>query len=121
VEDAFERSNQIEVFGQASAAETAASFELAAYDAAQPPPAGALIFYSCSGPIDGIHGEWGHVGLATGDGSVIHAWDVVRIDDALDVPRLTPAAGWTRPRLIGWLAAARILDGHRSRDWTATG
>jgi cell wall-associated NlpC family hydrolase len=117
VEDAFERPNGIEVFGKASAAECAASFDLEAYDASQPPPTGALVFYACSGPIDGQVGDWGHVGLALGDGRVIHAWDVVRVDDARDVGGLRSAAGWSAPRLVGWAPADRLLQGHRPRAW----
>ena len=49
--------------------------------------------------MDGVRQEWGHVGLAMGDGKVVHAWDVVRIDDALAIPALPPAPGWDAPRL----------------------
>ena len=83
----------------------AASYELEPYQGDRPPPSGTLVFYACVGPIDGRVRDWGHVGLARGDGSVIHAWDVVRIDDAAAVQQLTPAAGWKAPRLIGWAPA----------------
>jgi hypothetical protein len=117
VEDAFERANQIEVFGEKSAAEAADAFDLTPFDPADPPPAGALVFYACGGPLDGLVRDWGHVGIALGDGPLVHAWDEVRVDAALEVPRLQPAAGWTAPRLIGWAAAAQLLRGHRPRIW----
>ena len=107
------------MFGASSAAEAAASYELEPYRGDRPPPSGALVFYACVGPIDGRVRDWGHVGLALGDGSVIHAWDVVRIDDAAAVQQLTPAAGWSAPRLIGWAPAERLLAGHRPREWSA--
>jgi hypothetical protein len=117
VEDAFERANQIEVFGGSSAAEAADLYGVLAYDPARPPPAGALVFYACSGPIDGVSAEWGHVGLSLGVGRVVHGWDVVRVDDATAVTRLAPAAGWSAPRLLGWTRVERVLDGHRPRRW----
>jgi cell wall-associated NlpC family hydrolase len=117
VEDAFERANGIEVFGGDSAAESAALYRPQRYDPSRPPPSGALVFYTARGPLDGLQRDWGHVGLSLGDGTVVHAWDVVRIDDAHEVERLDPAAGWTAPRLIGWVPAARLLNGHRPRTW----
>ena len=32
--------------------------------------------------MDGTHRDWGHVGLALGDGRVVHALHEVRVDDA---------------------------------------
>jgi len=54
-----------------------------------------------------------------GDGNVVHAWDVVRIDDAVDIPALPPAPGWDAPRLIGWATPDQVLRGHVSREWDA--
>jgi hypothetical protein len=119
VEDAYERSNGIELQGAVTAAESAASFELQAYRSASPPPAGAYVFYATGGPVDGVRREWGHVGLARGDGSVVHAWDVVRIDDAAAITDLPPAAGWDPARLIGWAGPDQVLRGHVPRDWEA--
>jgi hypothetical protein len=119
VEDAYERSNSIELQGTASAAESAALYDLRPYDTGAPPTAGAYVFYACGGPVDGVRHEWGHVGLALGDGSVVHAWDVVRIDDALAIPALPPAPGWDAPRLIGWATPEQVLRGHLSRQWDA--
>jgi hypothetical protein len=117
VEDAFERANQIEVFSEASAALAADTLDLAPFDPEHAPPAGALVFYACGGPLGGVVREWGHVGIAIGDGTVVHAWDEVRVDAIPEVPRLQPAAGWTPPRLLGWAAAAQLLRGHRPRVW----
>ena len=117
VEDAFERPNQIEVFGEATAAEAAAALELTPYESAHPPAAGSLVFFACGGPLNGVDREWGHVGLALGDGRVVHAWNEFRVDDALESPRLRPAPGWSAARLIGWASAGQLLRGHRPRDW----
>lgn len=119
VEDAYERSNSIELQGTASAAESAALYDLRPYDPDAPPSAGAYVFYACGGPVDGVRHEWGHVGLAMGDGNVVHAWDVVRIDDALAISALPPAPGWDAPRLIGWATPDQVLRDHVSREWDA--
>jgi cell wall-associated NlpC family hydrolase len=119
VEDAYERSNRIELFGGSSAAESAAAYGTKPYDPQAPPPRGAFVFYACSGPADGRTVAWGHVGLALGEGRVIHAWDRVRIDDARAVPNLTPRAGWTPPTLLGWTPPSRLLRGHQLREWDA--
>ena len=75
------------------------------------------MFYACGGPLGGVVRDWGHVGIALGDGTVVHAWDEVRVDAVLDVPHLQPAAGWTAPRPIGWAQAAQLLRGHRPLSW----
>jgi cell wall-associated NlpC family hydrolase len=113
VEDAYEKGNGIEIFGGSTATESAEEYGVQA----QPPlpPAGAFAFYSCSGPIEGVVKDWGHVGLSCGDGQVIHAWDRVRVDDYLAIERLRGAPGWTAPRYIGWVPVARFMQGHRRR------
>ena len=78
VEDAYEESNHVEIFGGSSAQESADE-----YGAAQnrgEPPIGAFVFYACAGPVGDEIKNWGHVGLCIGEGKVIHAWDTVRID-----------------------------------------
>jgi hypothetical protein len=85
----------------------------------RPPPAGAYVFYACGGPVGGVRREWGHVGLALGDGDVVHAWGVIRIDDARAIPSLPPAVGWDAPRPIGWAAPEQVLRGHTARVWDA--
>jgi cell wall-associated NlpC family hydrolase len=118
VEDAYERANGIEVFGGDTATESAARYGLDPYDPDAPPAAGSLVFYACGGPVEGVWRDWGHVGLALGDGRVVHAWDNVRVDPAPRIEGLVPASGWQQPALIGWTSADRVLDGHRPRSWT---
>ena len=117
VEDAYERANQIEVFGGSSAAESAELYGTHPYDRASPPPIGSLVFYACSGPLGGVRRPWGHVGLAVGDGRVVHAWDVVRVDAAEAVSALPPAEGWDPAELTGWTPVERVLQGYRPRRW----
>ncbi|CAG0930474.1 hypothetical protein TFLX_01772 [Thermoflexales bacterium] len=113
VEDAYEESNHVEIFGgddaQASADE---------YGAAQnsgEPPIGSFVFYACAGPVGDEIKDWGHVGLCIGEGKVIHAWDKVRIEPYLDVQTLTPPPGWSQPQLIGWAPIERIFVGYRKQ------
>jgi hypothetical protein len=114
VEDAYEESNHVEIFGgddaQASADE---------YGAAQirgEPPIGAFVFYACAGPVGGEIKNWGHVGLCISEGQVIHAWDKVRIDAYREVQNLTPPPGWTKPHYLGWVPIERIFVGYRERS-----
>jgi len=115
VEDAYERSNDVEIFGGSCAKESAD--EYAASENTGTPPAGAFVFYDCFGPVHDEHKNWGHVGLSLGQGQVIHAWDRVRIDDYLDIQNLTPAPGWTKPQFIGWAPVERIFVGYRKKAW----
>ncbi|MGO4836807.1 2-dehydro-3-deoxygalactonokinase [Rhizobiaceae sp. 2RAB30] len=57
--------------------------------------------------------NYGHVGLHIGNGLVVHAWDVVRVDHYAAVEKLEAADGWTQPRYLGWVPVERILHGHR--------
>jgi hypothetical protein len=115
VEDAIERPNEIEVFGGSSARESADQYDPELYSAEAPPAAGSLVFYACDGPAAGEWRDWGHVGMALGDGRVVHAWDEVRVDEAAAIEALPPRAAWTPARLIGWVPLTRVLDGHRPR------
>ena len=106
IEDALEIPNGIEIFGGDSAK---ASAELYA-DAMRTdePVRGAFVFYDCmcvgeDGPVN-----WGHCGISLGDGTVIHAWDRVRIDGCSDIERLTAPSG-DHPRFIGWVPVDRVL------------
>ena len=112
VEDAYELSNAVEIFGGSSAQESADMYG-AAENRAADPPLGAFVFYECSGLVDGERQNWGHVGLHVGDGLVIHAWDQVRRDPYLDVEKLSPAPTWTPPRYLGWTPVERIFVGYR--------
>ncbi len=115
VEDAYEVSNNVEIFGGSSAQESADIYG-AADNRAADPPLGAFVFYECSGLVDGECKNWGHVGLHVGDGLVIHAWDEVRWDPYLDVERLSPAPTWTPPRYLGWTPVERIFVGYRRKS-----
>ena len=111
VEDAYEQSNHVEIFGGSDAKESAEQYE--AIQSTGAPALGAFVFYDCFGTLNDEAKNWGHVGLYIGQGKVIHAWDRIRIDDYLGVQELTPAPGWTQPQLIGWTPVERIFWGYR--------
>lgn len=113
VEDALERSNNIEIFGGDSAKESADLYRDTMNTGT--PAKGSFVFYNCSGPINGEHRNWGHVGLSIGNGEMIHAWDKVRIDHYLDVENLEGAPGWGTPQLIGWVPLERIMHGFQRK------
>ncbi|WP_223192382.1 NlpC/P60 family protein [Paenibacillus sedimenti] len=115
VEDAYERSNGIEMWGGSDANESAELYEVHANMGF--PPKGAFVFYSCSGLVEGELKNWGHVGLSLGNGDAIHAWDKVRIDNYLEIESLAPAQGWTQPKFIGWAPVERILAGAHKKHW----
>lgn len=79
------------------------------------PPKGTFVFYDCLGVINGERKNWGHVGLSIGNGEVIHAWDIVRINNYLDVEKLTSAPGWEKPKFIGWVSLDRIMLGFKRK------
>jgi cell wall-associated NlpC family hydrolase len=112
LEDAYEIANRIEVFGEADAQGTADAYGVLPLGDA-PPSEGAYVFYACGGPVAGVRQEWGHVGLSLGDGRLVHAWDVVRVDPIDAIERLDPPTGWDAPRLLGWTPPERVLRGHR--------
>jgi hypothetical protein len=114
VENAYEQSNQVEIFGGSSAKESAEEYE-AHQNTESLPPLGAFVFYDCWGVLNDAYKNWGHVGLSVGEGQVVHAWDVVRLDNYLEVQSLTPAVGWTQPQYIGWVPVERIFRGYRKR------
>jgi len=117
VEDAYEQSNGVEIFGGDSAWESAQQYA-AAENLAAEPPLGAFVFYACRGPLNGVMKNWGHVGLHIGGGQVVHAWDVVRVDDYRAVQHLDAAPGWEKPVYCGWTPVERIFQGYRRRnDW----
>ncbi len=113
VEDAYEMSNGIELDGYSFAKEEADAFKVTSQDGV--PPKGAFVFYDCWGAIDGEHKNWGHVGLSLGDGQIVHAWDVVRVDPYLDIEKLGGTAGWTNPKSLGWASVERIMEGMTER------
>jgi cell wall-associated NlpC family hydrolase len=108
VEDAYEQPNEIEVFGADSARESADLYKVE--ESTGEPPPGAFVFFSTVGAIDGITRDWGHVGLAMGDGRIVHTWPEVRVDQISDVPSL-PSGSWSAPVYLGFAPPSRILEG----------
>jgi len=113
IEDALEKSNDIEIFGGDCAKESAELYADAMMQGE--PQRGAFVFYDClclskSGPVN-----WGHCGISLGDGRVIHAWDEVRIDRYPDIEKLTAPSG-DHPGYIGWVPVSRVLAQKR-RDF----
>jgi cell wall-associated NlpC family hydrolase len=112
VEDAYEVPNGIEIFGGSTARESAVIYDAASSEGVA--PRGAFVFFDTAGTVDGILRDWGHVGLALGDGRIAHAWPSVRLDAVADVSSL-PAGDWSPPRYLGWASAEIILRGSRRR------
>lgn len=52
--------------------------------------------------------NWGHCGISLDDGQVIHAWDVVRVDDDQEIEHLTALSG-DHPHYLGWVPLSRVL------------
>lgn len=44
-----------------------------------------------------------------GDGKIIHAWDEVRIDDYMEIEKLTALSG-DHPTYLGWVPLERVLS-----------
>lgn len=106
IEDALEISNHIEIFGGASAKESCEMY----YDAIQTgmPERGAFVFYDCMCPSEDGLVNWGHCGICLGEGRVIHAWDIVRIDDFMQIESMKSSVG-EHPKYIGWVPLKRVL------------
>jgi cell wall-associated NlpC family hydrolase len=106
IEDALEISNGIEIFGGDSAKESADLYG----DAMQKgnPDRGAFVFYDCICNSENGQVNWGHCGISLGDGNVIHAWDVVRKDNYLEIENMTALSGY-HPKYIGWVPLERVL------------
>ena len=107
IEDALEISNHIEVFGGDSARESYELYKDALRGGA--PERGAFVFYDCLCPSENGPVNWGHCGISLGDGRVIHAWDMVRIDDYPAIEKLTALTG-DHPKYLGWVALDRVLN-----------
>lgn len=116
VEDAYERSNHIEIFGGSTAKESADAYDVRQI-MLQPPPPGAFVFYDCFGTLFDEYKNRGHVGLCIGSEQVIHAWKHVRQDHYLEIQELTPAPGWQPPQYLGWAPVDRILREHQKKEW----
>lgn len=106
IEDALEQSNGIEIFGGDSAKESCEMYR----DALQTgePEKGAFVFYDCLCPGEDGPVNRGHCGISLGGSQIIHAWDVVRIDDYLQIEHLTALTG-DHPKYIGWVPLSRVL------------
>lgn len=107
VNHALGQSNDIEISVTNYAKEAADIYQ--ANTSTGIPSKGSFVFYDCSGTIKGVRKNWGHVGLALGDGMVIHTWDVIRINDYKEIESLKNAPGWTTPKYIGWVSIERVL------------
>ena len=66
-------------------------------------------WYDCLCPSENGPVNWGHCGISFGDGRVIHAWDMVRVDDYLAIEKLTALTG-DHPKYLGWVALERVLN-----------
>ena len=107
IEDALEISNHIEIYGGDSAKESCGMYKDALRGGV--PERGAFVFYDCLCPSENGPVNWGHCGVSLGDGRVIHAWDMVRIDDYLAIEKLTALTG-DHPEYLGWVALQRVLN-----------
>ena len=112
VREAYEIANHIELPRHHTAREAAEAYGT---EAGSVPPRGALVFYDYWGTLEGEHRNWGHVGLSTGDGRVIHAWGSVQVHGYLEVEELDAGEEWTKPRYIGWTPVSRVLEGMTPR------
>ncbi len=106
IEDALEISNDIEIFGGDCARESYEMYRDSARTGL--PERGAFVFYDCVCPSEQGPVNWGHCGICLGDGKIIHAWDVVRIDDYLDIEKLTALSG-DHPKYLGWVPIQRVM------------
>ena len=111
VEDAYEKSNQIEMFGGDTAKESAEQY--GAKKNTGEPPLGSLVFYNWTGRINGVVKNWGHVGLSLGDGKIIHAWDKVRIDYWGEMEKIGVPPDSSSLTYIGWVSPDIFLLGFR--------
>ncbi len=107
LEDAYEHGNGLVLDGQGRSAREAADAYGCRKDG--PPPRGAYVFFDCLCEVDGERRNWGHMGLSLGDGRIVHAWDVVRVERLEEVEQLDVPPGWTRPAYLGWAPVERIL------------
>lgn len=76
------------------------------------PERGAFVFYDCLCPSENGPVNWGHCGICLGDGKVIHAWDVVRVDDYKEIEKLIALTG-DHPKYLGWVPITRVLASNK--------
>lgn len=106
IEDALEISNDIEIFGGDSAKESCEMYSDGLNEGI--PEKGAFVFYDCMCPSEDGPVNWGHCGICVGDGKVIHAWDVVRVDDYRQIEGLQSLIG-SHPNYLGWVSVKRVI------------
>ncbi|WP_022763636.1 hypothetical protein [Butyrivibrio sp. XPD2006] len=106
IEDALEKSNDIEIFGGDSAKESSEMYSDALRTGI--PELGAFVFYDCLCRNGAELINWGHCGIYIGEDNIIHSWDTVRIDDYLEVEKMTALSG-DHPKYIGWVPVGRVL------------
>ena len=102
----------IEIFGGDSAKESCELYKDALRGGL--PERGAFVFYDCLCPAENGPVNWGHCCISLGDGCMIHAWDIVRIDDYLAIEKLTALTG-DHPEYLGWVALERVLKQNHIR------
>ena len=107
IEDALELPNGIEIFGGDSAKESSVLYADAMRQGE--PERGAFVFYDCLCPGETGPVNWGHCGISLGAGRVIHAWDKARIDDYLEIEKLTALTG-DHPKYLGWVPLEHVLN-----------
>ncbi|MBQ4451943.1 MAG: hypothetical protein II912_06190 [Clostridia bacterium] len=107
IEDALEKSSDIEIFGGDSAKESSVLYADALRTGL--PERGSFVFYDCLCRSENGIVNWGHCGISLGGGSVIHAWDKVRTDGYLEIEKLMALSG-DHPKYIGWVPLSRVLE-----------
>ncbi len=107
IEDSLEKSNVIEIFGGDTAKESCKLYKDALRGGG--PERGAFVFYNCLCPSENGPVNWGYCGISLGNSRVIHAWDMVRIDDYLAIEKMTSLTG-DHPEYLGWVALERVLN-----------
>jgi len=107
IEDALEKSNNIEIFGGDCAKKSARMYADSIKKGV--PERGSFVFYDCLCKSAGKLFDWGHCGIGLGDGKVIHAWDTVRTDDYLAIETMLSSAG-THPKYMGFVPLCRVLS-----------
>ena len=58
------------------------------------PPRGATVYYNWYGKVDGVYANYGHVGIALGDGRVIHAYGNSGVVISNKIDFMTGYIGW---------------------------
>lgn len=114
-EDAYELGAKIILDGQGTTAKEAA--EAYATQTGGIPPRGSYVFYDCWTVIKDQYRNWGHMGLALGDGRVVHSWyGQVRVDDFRAIEAFPQPNGWPSPVYTGWTPPERVFVGMKENE-----